>query len=74
MRDGEEDRMRPQEEGKKKRKKEKEEEREKKGGGKRKKREVEGHLRETTKMEEGGCKMPGGGKGKLPGETLGFEG
>ena len=61
-------------------KKERKKEEIKRGGereerrGKRKKREVEGYFRETTKMEEGGCKMPGGGKGKLPGETLGFEG
>ena len=36
--------------------------------------EVGGCFRETTKMEEGGCKMPGGGKGKEPWETLGFGG
>ena len=35
--------------------------------------EVEGQICETTKMEEGGCKMTGGGKGKRAGgKTLGF--
>ena len=38
------------------------------------KREVEGHAREKKKRGEGGCKNAGGGKTKLPGETLGFGG
>ena len=47
--------------GKKKRKKRKRRgERERRG--KRKREEVEGHFRETTKMEEGGCKKAGVGK------------
>ena len=41
--------------------------------GKREKTEVEGHLRDSTKTEEGGCKMQGVGKEKARGR-LGFGG
>ena len=56
------------------------ERREEKAGNRKKEKgsfcEVKGHFRETMKTEEGGCKMPGGGKRKSqgkPGETLGLE-
>ena len=48
----------------------KEEKREK--GKKEKGEGVEGHFRDSTKTEEGGCKMPGGGNRKRPGGWLGF--
>ena len=44
-----------------------------KGKRKRAKSKVGGHFCETTKIEEGGCKKAGGGKGKSQEETLGFE-
>ena len=52
--------------------------RKEKGQGPEKKRKglgckLEGLIHEKTETEEGGCKMPGGGKRSFPGETLGFE-
>ena len=48
--------------------------RENEEGEKIKRREVGGPVRETQKTEEGGCKVQGGRKGKLPGAGLGFGG
>ena len=54
-------------------KKEKKRDKRKEQGPKNKRKglvcEVEGPIREMTKTEEGGCKVPGGGKTKLPGGT-----
>ena len=47
--------------------KEKEGKEKRRKGGKGKRERVEGPIREKQKKEEGGCKMPGGGKTKLPG-------